>query len=43
MIPAINPPPAAKPTAVQYAWADNPECGLYNKEGLPAVPFRTYR
>jgi sialate O-acetylesterase len=30
-----------KPVAVRYAWADNPECNLYNKEGLPAVPFRT--
>ncbi|HOI55583.1 MAG TPA: sialate O-acetylesterase, partial [Phycisphaerae bacterium] len=27
--------------AVRYAWADNPECNLYNKERLPAVPFRT--
>jgi len=30
-----------QPVAVRYAWADNPECNLYNKEGLPAVPFRT--
>ena len=30
----------AAPTAVRYAWADNPECNLYNKEGLPASPFR---
>ena len=29
------------PVAVRYAWADNPECNLYNKEGLPAVPFRS--
>ncbi len=29
------------PTAVRYAWADNPEANLYNKEGLPARPFRT--
>lgn len=25
---------------VRYAWADNPECNLYNKAGLPASPFR---
>ena len=31
----------AKPVAVRYAWADNPECNLYNKAGLPASPFRT--
>ncbi len=30
------------PVAVRYAWADNPDkAGLYNKEGLPASPFRT--
>lgn len=32
----------ANPVAVRYAWADNPEgANLYNKEGLPASPFRT--
>jgi len=30
-----------KPVAVRYAWANNPVCNLYNKDGLPAVPFRT--
>jgi len=30
-----------KPSAVRYAWANNPECSLYNKAGLPAVPFKT--
>ena len=29
------------PVAVRYAWADNPTCNLYNKDGLPASPFRT--
>lgn len=30
-----------QPVAVRYAWADNPEnANLYNKEGLPASPFR---
>lgn len=30
------------PIAVRYAWADNPEgANLFNKEGLPASPFRT--
>jgi sialate O-acetylesterase len=29
------------PTAVRYAWAHNPVANLYNKEGLPASPFRT--
>jgi sialate O-acetylesterase len=32
----------ALPVAVRYAWANNPEGpNLYNKEGLPASPFRT--
>lgn len=31
-----------QPLAVRYAWADNPDgANLYNKEGLPASPFRT--
>ncbi|WP_320018241.1 sialate O-acetylesterase [Labilibaculum manganireducens] len=31
-----------KPLAVRYAWADNPEsANLFNKEKLPASPFRT--
>ena len=31
-----------KPVAVRYAWAYNPfGCNLYNKEELPASPFRT--
>jgi sialate O-acetylesterase len=30
------------PVAVRYAWADNPDgANLYNREGLPASPFRT--
>jgi sialate O-acetylesterase len=30
-----------EPIAVRYAWRDFPNAGLYNREGLPAVPFRT--
>jgi sialate O-acetylesterase len=30
------------PISVRYAWGDNPDdANLYNKEGLPACPFRT--
>jgi sialate O-acetylesterase len=29
------------PKAVRYAWQSNPDATLYNKAGLPAVPFRT--
>jgi sialate O-acetylesterase len=32
----------SKPVAVRYAWSNNPDgANLYNKEGLPATPFRT--
>lgn len=30
------------PVAVRYAWSNNPsQANLYNKEGLPVIPFRT--
>lgn len=29
------------PVAVRYSWEINPDGNLYNKEGLPAPPFRT--
>jgi sialate O-acetylesterase len=31
----------ANPSAVRYAWADNPVCNLRSANGLPATPFRT--
>jgi sialate O-acetylesterase len=32
----------AQPKAIRYAWADSPiNANLFNKEGYPAVPFRT--
>ncbi|MFZ4397578.1 MAG: sialate O-acetylesterase [Kiritimatiellia bacterium] len=27
---------------VRYGWANLPNCNLYNREGLPASPFRSY-
>ncbi len=29
------------PEAVRYAWADNPVCNMYSRDGLPMTPFRT--
>ena len=29
------------PSAVRYGWSKNPPVNLYNKENLPASPFRT--
>ncbi len=29
------------PTQVRYAFADNPDCNLFNREGFPASPFQT--
>ncbi len=37
----ISSPQVEFPVAVRYDWANNPDGNLYNKEGLPAVPFRT--
>lgn len=38
----VRAPKVPAPVAVRYAWASNPEgCNLYNREGLPASPFRT--
>ncbi len=32
----------SNPVAIRYAWSDNPgTLDFYNKEGLPALPFRT--
>ncbi len=30
-----------EPVAVRYAWTSDPRGNLYNREGLPASPFRT--
>jgi len=37
----VSCPEVKEPKAVRYGWANNPEVNLYNKEGLPACPFRT--
>lgn len=29
------------PVTVRYSWGNNPDVNLFNKVGLPAVPFRT--
>jgi sialate O-acetylesterase len=37
----VSGPLVASPVAVRYGWADYPVVNLFNKEGLPASPFRT--
>jgi hypothetical protein len=37
----VSSPDVKTPVAVRYAWANNPNCNLYNGAGLPASPFRT--
>jgi sialate O-acetylesterase len=37
----VSSPEVKDPKAVRYAWADYPMATLYNRDGLPAVPFRT--
>jgi sialate O-acetylesterase len=34
-------PEVARPTVVRYGWADYPTGNLFNRDGLPATPFRT--
>ena len=38
---AVSSADVKSPAAVRYAWANNPDCNLVNKAGLPASPFRT--
>jgi sialate O-acetylesterase len=37
----VSSPEVARPVAVRYGWADCPVVNLWNKDGLPAAPFRT--
>jgi sialate O-acetylesterase len=37
----VSSPDVEKPVAVRYGWADYPVVNLWNKNGLPASPFRT--
>lgn len=37
----VESPDVSNPIAVRYAWGDSPRCNLFNREGLPASPFRT--
>jgi sialate O-acetylesterase len=36
-------PAVPNPTAVRYAWADNPEANVYNSDNFPLTPFATDR
>ena len=33
--------PGARPLRVRYGWKDNPDCNLFNSDGLPASPFQS--
>lgn len=38
----VSSPDVARPQAVRYGWVNNPqESNLFNRDGLPASPFRT--
>jgi sialate O-acetylesterase len=37
----VNNPSLQDPVAVRYDWSNTPTGNLVNKEGLPALPFRT--
>jgi sialate O-acetylesterase len=38
---AVSSPDVQNPMAVRYGWSDYPVVNLWNKDGLPASPFRT--
>ncbi len=37
----VSSPNITHPVAVRFGWADCPDVNLFNREGLPASPFRT--
>lgn len=37
----VSSPEVAKPVAVRFGWLNCPDVNLFNKNGLPATPFRT--
>jgi sialate O-acetylesterase len=37
----VSSPEVSTPVAVRYGWTNVPDVNLFNKEGLPASPFRT--
>jgi sialate O-acetylesterase len=37
----VSSPKIARPEAVRFGWANYPQVNLWNKDGLPASPFRT--
>jgi sialate O-acetylesterase len=37
----VTSPQVKKPVAVRFGWANYPVVNLFNKEGIPASPFRT--
>lgn len=37
----VSAPEVKNPVSVRYAWAQNPICNMFAKNGLPLTPFRT--
>ena len=37
----VSSPDVPQPVAVRYSWGNAPDSNLYNRDGLPASPFRT--
>jgi sialate O-acetylesterase len=37
----VSSPQVPQPVSVRYDWGNNPPGNLYNKAGLPTVPFRS--
>jgi sialate O-acetylesterase len=39
----VSSPDVPTPVAIRYGWASNPQCNLFNSDGLPASPFTSER
>lgn len=37
----VSSPHVTRPAAIRYAWSQTPSASLFNRDGLPAPPFRT--
>jgi len=37
----VSSPKVPNPVAIRFGWANYPVVNLWNKDGLPATPFRT--
>jgi sialate O-acetylesterase len=37
----VSSPSVVVPVSIRFGWASNPDCNLFNRDGLPASPFQS--